>query len=188
MPASASTCIHCGFHAVKLKWSRYRPGVAQRVGKGIALLFHDRGTRSGWVVSSKPRPHFTPGKDPVPILQVAGWAPGPVWTGGKSRHHRDSISDPPARSQSLYGLSYRAHGCFHTVAFGTKTKKGSVLYWHKYFEKGWALLDYYAASVGNFSWPMKMGPVVPKRRYEIIATRCVLTQKSAVHIYFAAKA
>jgi hypothetical protein len=23
---------------------------------------------------------FTPGKDPVPIVQEAGWAPGPVWT------------------------------------------------------------------------------------------------------------
>jgi hypothetical protein len=23
-----------------------------------------------------------PGKDPVPIVQEAGWAPGPVWTGG----------------------------------------------------------------------------------------------------------
>jgi len=31
--------------AVKVKFSRYRPGVAQRVGRGIALLFHDRGTR-----------------------------------------------------------------------------------------------------------------------------------------------
>jgi len=58
------------------------------------------------VVSSTPRPHFTPGKDPVPILQVAGWTPGPVWTGGKSRPHRDSIPDHPARSQSLYLLSY----------------------------------------------------------------------------------
>ena len=37
------------------------------------------------MVSSTPRPHFTPGKEPVPILQEAGWAPGPVWTGGKSR-------------------------------------------------------------------------------------------------------
>ena len=61
---------------VKVKWSRYRPGVAQRVGRGIALLFHDRGTRRGWVVSSTPRPHFTPGKDSVPILQEAGWARG----------------------------------------------------------------------------------------------------------------
>ena len=54
-------------------------------------------------------PHFTSGKDPVPILQEAGWAPGPVWTGGKSRPHWNSIPDPPARSQSLYRLSYRAH-------------------------------------------------------------------------------
>jgi len=47
----------------------------------------------------------TPGKYPVPILQEAGWAPGPFWTGGKSRPHRDSIPDRPARSQSLYRLS-----------------------------------------------------------------------------------
>ena len=37
------------------------------------------------MVSSTPRPYFTPGKDPVPIVQKVGWAPGPVWTGGKSR-------------------------------------------------------------------------------------------------------
>jgi len=43
----------------KIKWSCYRPGVAQRVGRDISLLFHDRGTRRGWVVSSMPRPHFT---------------------------------------------------------------------------------------------------------------------------------
>ena len=61
------------------------------------------------MVSSTPRPYFTPGKDPVPILQEAGWAPGPVWRGGKSRRHRDSIPDRPARSQSLYTLSYPAH-------------------------------------------------------------------------------
>jgi len=33
------------------------------------------------VFSVTPRPHLTPGKDPVPILQEAGWASGPVWTG-----------------------------------------------------------------------------------------------------------
>jgi hypothetical protein len=61
------------------------------------------------VISSTPRPHFTPGKDTVPILQEAGWASGSVWTGGKSHLHRDSILDRLARSQSLYRLSYRAH-------------------------------------------------------------------------------
>jgi len=40
----------------------------------------------------------TPGKDPVPIVQEAGWFPGPIWTGGKSRPHWDSIPDRPARS------------------------------------------------------------------------------------------
>jgi hypothetical protein len=28
-----------------------------------------------------PRLLFTPWKDLVPIVQEAGWAPGPVWTG-----------------------------------------------------------------------------------------------------------
>jgi len=79
--------------------------------RGIALLvLGPRHTRWGGG-----QPHAsatsTPGKEPVPILQEAGWAPGPVWTGGKSRPHRDSIPDLPARSQSLYLLSYRAHPC-----------------------------------------------------------------------------
>jgi hypothetical protein len=37
---------------------------------------------------------LNPGKDPVPIVHEAGWAPGPVWTGGKSCHNRDSIPGP----------------------------------------------------------------------------------------------
>jgi len=31
-----------------------------------------------------PRPLFTPEKDPVPIVQEAVWAPGPVWTGAEN--------------------------------------------------------------------------------------------------------
>ena len=50
-----------------------------------------------------------PGKDPVTIVQKVGCAAGLVWTGGKSRPHRDSIPDRPARSQSLYRLSYPGH-------------------------------------------------------------------------------
>ena len=40
----------------------------------------------------------TPGKDQVLIVEEAGCTPGPVWNGGKSRPHRDSIPDRPARS------------------------------------------------------------------------------------------
>jgi len=42
---------------------------AHRGSRCIALPFHDHGTRRGWGVSSTPRLLFTPGKDPVPIVQ-----------------------------------------------------------------------------------------------------------------------
>ena len=109
--------------------------MAQRVGRGLALLFLDCGTRRGGVVSSTPRPQFTPGKEPVPILQEAAWAAVSVWTGGKSRPHRDSIPDPPARSQSLYQLSYPAHALIHNVCqiviVKDKTDKISSLFCHR---------------------------------------------------------
>ena len=49
--------------------------------------------------------YFTNGKDPVPNLQEAGWAPGPVWTGGKPRPTGIRSPERPARSQSLYRLT-----------------------------------------------------------------------------------
>ena len=55
---------------------------AQRVGRGIALLLHDRGTRSQWS-AARPGCTLPSGKTRYPFLQEAGWAPGPVWTGGK---------------------------------------------------------------------------------------------------------
>ena len=45
--------------------------------------------------AARPWLHLTPGKEPVPILQEAGWAPGLVWMGGKSRPHQDSVRDRP---------------------------------------------------------------------------------------------
>ena len=66
-----------------------------RGSRGIALPFHDHGTRSGWGVSVTPRPLFTPRKDSVPIVQEAGWATGPVWIGAENlAPHRDLIPGP----------------------------------------------------------------------------------------------
>ena len=84
------------------------------VGRSMALLFHNHGTRRGWVVSTTTRPHFIPGKNTVLILHEAGWSPGPIWAGGISRPNRDSIPDRPARSQSLYRLSYRTYNLYIT--------------------------------------------------------------------------
>ena len=57
---------------------------------------------------STPHPgRFTPGKDPVPIVQEVGWAPGPVWTGAENLTPTWIRSqDRPARSESLYRLNY----------------------------------------------------------------------------------
>ena len=52
-----------------------------------------------------------PGKDPVPIVQEAGWAPGPVLTGAENLVPTGIRSpDRPVRNQSLYRLSYPALG------------------------------------------------------------------------------
>ena len=63
-------------------------------------------------LAARPGRTLPPAKNPVPIVQEAGWTPGPVWTGGKSRPHRDSMPDRPARSQSLYRLCYPADGLY----------------------------------------------------------------------------
>ena len=84
----------------------YRPYGPQG-SRDIELLFHDHGTRRGREVSVTPQPLFPLGKDPVPILQEAGWAPGPVCTGAENLAPTAIRSpDRPARSQSLYRLNF----------------------------------------------------------------------------------
>ena len=89
---------------IKVQCSRYRPSVAQRMGRGIALQFHDRGTRMGCVVSSTPQPHFTLRKTRYPFYRRVG---GP------------QIPDHPARSQPLYRLSYPAHHIIYIYIYVT---------------------------------------------------------------------
>ena len=85
---------------------------AHRGSRDIALPFLDNGTRRGWGVSVTPRPLFTYGNDPVPIVQEAGWAPGTVWTGAENLAPT-GIQSPArsSRSQSLYRLCYPIKIC-----------------------------------------------------------------------------
>ena len=84
--------------------------MTHRGSRGLALLFLDYGTGREWGVSVTPRPLFTPGKDPVHIVQEAGCVPGPVWTGAENLTLNGIRSpDRPARSQSLYRLRYPAY-------------------------------------------------------------------------------
>jgi len=51
------------------------------------------------------------GKDPIPIVEEATWASGPVWTGAEHLAPTGIPSpDRPARRQSLYRLRKPANG------------------------------------------------------------------------------
>jgi hypothetical protein len=63
------------------------------------------------VASPTPRPLYPRERDPVPIVQEAGWVPGPVWTAAENLAPTGIRSpDRPARSESLYRLSYPGSG------------------------------------------------------------------------------
>jgi hypothetical protein len=53
---------------------------AQRGSRGIALLFN-LGARWRWVLTAIPWLLYSWERDPVPIVQEAGWASGSVGTG-----------------------------------------------------------------------------------------------------------
>jgi len=59
------------------------------VSRGIALLFLGPSALEWDGVGGQPHAltASTHRKNPVPIVQEAGWVPGPVWMGGKSRPH-----------------------------------------------------------------------------------------------------
>ena len=66
---------------------------------------------------SRPSRSLPPGKTWYPLYRRLGGPPGPVWTGAKNLAPT-GIRSPvcPARSQSLYRLSYLAHYLSHTTS------------------------------------------------------------------------
>ena len=84
--------------------------------RGIALPFHDHGTRRGEGSASCPG-YSLPRKKKVPLVHKAGWDPGPVWTDAENFASTGiRTPDRPAGGQSLYRLSYPAH----IQAYGAK--------------------------------------------------------------------
>ena len=71
----------------------------------------------------------TPGKDPAPLVQEAGWASGPVWTGAEILAPIGIRSpDRPARRQSLYRLRYPAHGNCNTSLLKQYSLRVNVIF------------------------------------------------------------
>jgi hypothetical protein len=109
----------------------YRPYGPWR-SRGSALLFHYHGTRRGLGDSVTSRPLFITGKDPVHIVQEAGWDPGPVWIDAEILAST-GIRSPnrPARGQSLYRPRYpatKSENIFPFFGFVTTYYKLLVLY------------------------------------------------------------
>ena len=90
---------------MKVKFILEQDTKAHRGSRGKALSLTSALDGGGW---STPRPgRFIPGKDPVPIVQEGGWAPGPVWTGAENLAFTGIPSpERPTRNESLYRLRY----------------------------------------------------------------------------------
>ena len=96
-----------------------------KVQMGRCTVFN-LGARCRWKINATPRPLYPRERDPVPITQEAGWAPGPVRTAPPPRPDRTwgRISPPPgirfpdrpARSESLYRMRYPGTRHMHARA------------------------------------------------------------------------
>jgi hypothetical protein len=96
------------------KLSCYRPGYdpegKSKYSSTLPWLRHYKGGQQHVLAA------FTPRKDLVPIVQDAGWAPGPVWTGAENLAPTGiQFLDLPARSQSLYRLRYPAQELYNVL-------------------------------------------------------------------------
>ena len=53
----------------------------------------------GCVINATARPQYPQEGYPAPIVQEAGWAPGPFWTGA------ENLASPPPQRDSIPGPS-----------------------------------------------------------------------------------
>ena len=109
----------------KVKFSRYRPGMAQRLRRGIALLFHDRGTRRGEWSAARPGRTLPLGKTRYPFYRRLVGPQG--WSGRAENLAPTGIRSQTVQpvAQSLYRLSYPAHMYHSTCIYIWTLKNGS---------------------------------------------------------------
>jgi hypothetical protein len=97
-------------HLHLVKWSNVHsrtghedPDVEERYSLTLSLIL----VLDGGGLSVPRLGLLTPRKDPVPIVQGVGWAPGPVWTGVENfSSTRIQSPDLPACRELLYWLHY----------------------------------------------------------------------------------
>jgi len=77
---------------------------AQSESKDIALFILSLGPRCGMVVNMTPWSLYPQDSALAPIVQEAGWVPGPVWTGDKNLAATTRVQTPnhPDHRKLLY--------------------------------------------------------------------------------------
>jgi hypothetical protein len=101
---------------------------------------------------------FIPGNDPVPIVQKAGWAPGPVWTGAENLA---SLEFDPRTVQPV-GSHYTNYATRPTVVVVTQfvfvslTKMG--YYWTTRTPLNLRLLQLFTYAVTECSFALEPFP------------------------------
>jgi len=124
---------------VKVKFSRYRSGVAQRVGRGIALVFHDSGTRRGEWSAARPGRTLPPGNNRYPFYRRLGgpqgrsaWAENLVPTGIRFRTVQPVVSrytDWATRPTKKCGYWAKSGRQFENCIFGRSLTCSNRLHW-----------------------------------------------------------
>ena len=80
--------------------------MAQRVDRGIALLFHDRGTRRGEWSAGRPGRTLPPGKTPYPLHRRLG---GPQGRSGRA----ENLVPTGIRSRTVQPVAQLLYDCPH---------------------------------------------------------------------------
>jgi hypothetical protein len=66
-----------------------------QIGSRVIDTLLNLGTRCGWVVNTTPQLLYPLERYPVPIVQEAGWASGPVWMG------RENVNPTGVRTPNI---------------------------------------------------------------------------------------
>jgi hypothetical protein len=141
--ATYSLATLCCFQKwAKLKLSHNTPMESQGERMYSSYSFSTSALGGGELSASRPSRALPPGKrPPVPIVQVDGWAPEPVWTLSLEEKSsclcRGSNLDRPVRRQTLYWLGYPGSS---EVGTGTYCSLSTVM-WMIYFYK-WSISGY----------------------------------------------
>ena len=139
----------------------------------------------GW--SSPRHGRFIPGKDPVPVVQEAGWAPGPIWTGAENLTPPTWIRFPyrPARSELLYRLSYPGQLYTCVIMFFSLTVQYISIHLWRY-SPFWALATVRRCLHSSVSSPRLLHPLIPRILQDIYTYYVRISRDVRANTSFAA--